>query len=305
MMEALLRKLLLAAGRNAALSRLMRKHGMRLGARRYVAGTGLSEAIATVRRLNGEGKLATLDHLGEYAGSARDAARAAEMCLKTLDALHHSGVDGNLSLKLTSLGLDLDMTACENYMRAILQRAAEYGIFVRIDMEDSKRCERTLRLYDKLSGEFPGVGVVIQAYLRRSPEDLKALGCHGANVRLVKGAYKEPPDVAYPDKRDVDSAYLRLAMTHLSSEGYTAIATHDEILIGHARDWIAQQGIPDNRYEYQMLYGIGEELQNRLVKDGCKVRVYVPFGEDWFGYFMRRLAERPANLWFVLKHWRK
>lgn len=303
-METVLRKLFLALGRNKGVARLMRRYGTRLGASRFVAGTELRDAAAAVKRLNEAGLEATIDHLGEFVHHAEDAKLAADMCLKTLDMIHNEGLHANLSLKLTSLGLDIDPALCEENMRAILTRAGELQNFVRIDMEDYDHCQSAIDLYRKMMCDYPNLGIVIQAYLRRSERDVRELGRVGANLRLVKGAYKESPHVAFPDKRDVDDAFAKLIRIQLK-QGYAAIATHDEAIIGQSLRWIEENRIPRDKFELQMLYGIREDLQKRLVSEGFRVRVYVPYGMDWYGYFMRRLAERPANVWFVLRHIRR
>ncbi|RIX60411.1 proline dehydrogenase [Paenibacillus nanensis] len=303
-METLLRKLFLAIGLNKSAARLMRRYGARLGAARFVAGTELRDAAEAVKRLNDEGLLATVDHLGEFVRHAEDAKLAADMCLMTLDLIHNEGLQANLSLKLTSLGLDIDPALCESHMRAILSRANELRIFVRIDMEDYAHCQAAIDLYRKLKRDYPNFGIVIQAYLRRSELDVRTLGRNGANLRLVKGAYKESPQVAYPLKKDVDEAFAKLIRIQLK-QGYAAIATHDEAIIEQSLRWIADNNIPNEKFEFQMLYGIREDLQKQLADEGYRVRVYVPYGKDWFGYFMRRLAERPANVWFLLKHMRR
>jgi proline dehydrogenase len=297
----MMRSVFLSLGKNKTVVGLARKYGLKLGATKFVAGVEIEEAIKAIELLNGQGKLATLDHLGEYAGSKKEAEEAAAMCLRTLEAIAASGASCNLSLKLTSLGLDADPEACERYMRQILRKAGDLGNFVRIDMEDYGHCQPALDLYRKLKADFPNVGIVIQAYLRRSARDVAELGAAGANLRLVKGAYKEPESVAYPDKSDVDRSFMELIRKH-SANGYTAIATHDRGIVEETIAWMSEQGIARDRFEFQMLYGISEELQKELVAEGYAVRIYVPFGKDWFGYFMRRLAERPANVWFVLKH---
>ncbi|MCR2807007.1 proline dehydrogenase family protein [Paenibacillus soyae] len=300
----MLRTLFLALGKNKNAARFMRRYGTKMGADRFVAGTELQEAVAAVKRLNVAGLEATLDHLGEFVRDERDAKHAAGMCLKTLETIHAEGLRANLSLKLTSLGLDIDPRLCERYMRTILSRARELQLFVRIDMEDYGHCQPAIDLYRKLKRDFPNVGIVLQAYLRRTERDVRELGREGANLRLVKGAYRESPQVAFPDKRDVDASFAKLIRRQLK-QGYAAIATHDEAIIGDTLEWLSQNGISRERYEFQMLFGIREDLQRKLAKDGHRVRVYVPYGKDWFGYFMRRLAERPANAWFLLKHIRR
>lgn len=304
-MEKLFRRALLMIGSNKGAAVLMRRYGMRFGAGRFVAGETLSDAIDAVKKLNQAGKEATIDHLGEYIRNASDAENSAEHCIQALEAMHAAGLRSNLSLKLTSLGLDLDQAQCERHMRAILHRAKQLNRFVRIDMEDYTHCQPTVDLYHKLKEDYEEVGIVLQAYLYRTADDLKRIGAGGTNIRIVKGAYKESEKVAYSKKSDVDASYEKLVRTHLEHGGYAAIATHDEVLIRRLEEWIQSRSIPRGRFEFQMLYGIREDLQDSLVRQGYKVRVYVPFGEDWFGYFMRRLAERPANLWFLLRNWRR
>lgn len=289
-------------GRSRAANRLARKYGLRFGASRFVAGETVRQAIEAVRKLNGTGRAATLDHLGEFVSSAEEAGESAAMCLRTLDAIAEANADCNLSLKLTSLGLDLDRSLCLARLRSILDRARQYGNFVRIDMEDYSHCQATLDIYRELRKTYDNVGVVVQAYLFRSERDVEKLRELKPNLRLVKGAYKESPLVAYPDKRDVDANYRKLIRMQLLSGDYAAIATHDEKMVSYALNVLREHGLPRERMEFQMLYGIAEELQNRLVREGFRVRVYVPFGRDWFGYFARRLAERPANVRFVLKN---
>lgn len=300
----MLKTMFLTLGKNKTAARFMRRYGTKLGADRFVAGTELQEAVAAVKRLNDSGLEATLDHLGEFVRAERDAKLAAGMCLKTLETIHGEGIRANLSLKLTSLGLDIDPRLCERYMRTILSRARELGLFVRIDMEDYGHCQPAIDLYRKLKKDFPNAGIVLQAYLRRTERDMRELGREGANLRLVKGAYRESPQVAFPDKKDVDASFAKLIRRQLR-QGYAAIATHDEAIIADAIDWITRNNIARERFEFQMLYGIREDLQRKLAEEGYKVRVYVPYGKDWFGYFMRRLAERPANVWFLLKHIRR
>ncbi|WP_123042003.1 proline dehydrogenase family protein [Cohnella candidum] len=301
-METMLRNAFQHLGKSRTANRMARKYGLKFGAGRFVAGETIEHAIRTVRRLNGEGLMATLDHLGEFVGTEAEAAQSADMCIRTLEAIAESGVDSNLSLKLTSLGLDLNEETCLRNMRAILETARKHGNFVRIDMEDFSHCQQTLDLYRRLREEFDNVGVVIQAYLYRSEQDIADLAAYRANMRLVKGAYKESPRVAYPEKKQVDDNYRKIIRQQLNNGNYAAIATHDESVVEEIKGYIWDRGIPHDKFEFQMLYGIAEDLQRRLVGEGYRVRVYVPYGIDWFGYFMRRLAERPANVWFVLKN---
>lgn len=301
-MDVLLRNAFQSLGRSRSANKLARKYGLRFGASRFVAGETIRQAIEAVRKLNASGRAATLDHLGEFVAGAEEANESAAMCLRTLDAIAEAGVSCNLSLKLTSLGLDIDRELCFRNIRSILDRARQYGNFVRIDMEDYAHCQATIDLYRGLRRSFDNVGIVIQAYLYRSERDLEELRKLRPNLRLVKGAYKESPKVAFPDKKDVDDNYRKLVRMQLLSGQYAAVATHDERMVEYAKQLMAEHGLPKEKMEFQMLYGIADELQLRLVREGFKVRVYVPYGTDWFGYFMRRLAERPANAGFVLKN---
>ncbi|MCL5107777.1 MAG: proline dehydrogenase family protein [Chloroflexi bacterium] len=268
---------------------------------RFVAGESLDNAIAAVAALNREGARATLDHLGENVNDPEAAARAAAAVMTALSRIAASGVDSNVSIKLTQMGLELSEDLCLANVRQVLETARRHGNFVRLDMEGSDCTERTLALYHRLRElGYDNVGVAIQSYLYRSQADVEKLLAQGARVRLVKGAYNEPPSLAYPHKRDVDDNFLRLAEPLLQHGNYPAIATHDERIIAWTERFAAQHGIGHERFEFQMLYGIRRDLQRRLAREGYNVRVYVPYGDEWYGYLMRRLAERPANLLFFL-----
>lgn len=297
----MLRGLFLALSRSRRLQNAALHHPvLRRAALRFVAGERLPDALEAIRRLNAAGLTATVDFLGEGVTTAARAEASGDTYIRILDALRESGVQSNLSLKLTQLGLDVDPPLCRAILRRILDRAGE--TFVRIDMESSQYTDRTLRLFEQLWVEgYRNVGVVIQSYLRRSAQDVEHLLSLGARVRLVKGAYAEPPAVAFPHKRDVDASFARLAERLLEHGVYPAIATHDERLIGQALRVVAERAIPPERFEFQMLYGVRRDLQTRLRRQGYRVRVYVPFGEEWYPYFMRRLAERPANVLFVVR----
>lgn len=278
-------------------------------ARRFVAGETLDDAIRVISTLNGKGILATLDHLGENVHTEADANRATQDYLDLLDRIAATGVHANASLKLTQLGLDIGEDVCVGKMRRILQRVQEHGNFIRIDMESSAYTDRTLRIYRTLRDEygFKNVGVVIQAYLYRSEQDVRTLAVEGANIRLCKGAYMEPPDVAFPDKADVDKNYIKLMHIFLDEPARAkgasiAIATHDEKMIVATQEYTTKQGIPKGQIEFQMLYGIRPQRQEQLAREGYKMRVYIPYGSEWYPYFMRRLAERPANVWFLVRN---
>jgi proline dehydrogenase len=290
----------------------------RRAASRFVAGETLDEAIRAVHALNQRGMLATLDHLGENVTTPDEARSAANDYLVIMDQICASGVRSNASLKLSQLGLSLDFDLCLDNMRRILAKASECGLFVRIDMEDSSTVDRTFQLYRTLIGEgLKNTGLVIQAYLFRSEKDVQSLLKEGARFRLCKGAYKEPPDVAYPRKRDVDASYDRLAALMIeaahaagdlptSDDGrtppLTAMATHDPRRIEFAKQRAEAVGLPMRALEFQMLYGIRGDLQSALVAEGYPVRVYVPYGTYWYPYYVRRLAERPANVWFFVSN---
>ena len=275
-------------------------------ARRFVAGETLDEAIAAVQALNRQGLLASLDHLGESVSTESGARAATAEILELLDAVQAGAVLSGVSVKLTQLGLDLSPALAAENLERIVAHAAQIGRFVRIDMESSEYVQPTLDLFEALWERHKNVGVVIQAYLYRSAGDVARLIRLGASVRLVKGAYNEPPDVAYPLKADTDANFLRLAEQLFSADArasgvFPAIATHDTRLIDWATDHTRRQGIPPDRFEFQMLYGIRPALQRQLAAAGYRVRIYTPYGPQWYPYFMRRLAERPANLFFLLR----
>lgn len=267
---------------------------------RFVAGETLPEAIDAVRQINRRGMTATLDHLGENVSTRQEAEEATNEACRIVQAIARSGVECNASLKLTQLGLDLGEEVAYDNMRLVLDQATACGNFIRIDMESSEYVDRTLSLFYRLFETYKNVGVVIQSYLYRSPDDLEHLIQAGARVRLVKGAYLEPPSVAYQDKADVDAAYVRLMQMLLSGGNYPAIATHDTAMIEATRRYAREQNIDRSRFEFQMLYGVRRDLQLELVRQGYRMRIYVPYGTHWYPYLTRRMAERPANVMFVL-----
>lgn len=299
------RKLVLSVSGNSMVSGFIKKYGMRLGAARFVAGENLKQAIDQVRSLNKDGLVVTLDHLGEFVKDEAEAFASTKACLDTLDAIHQSGVKSNMSVKMTSLGLDLSKELCMKHMRLILDKAREYDNFVRIDMEDYAHIDITMEVFDELKREYgKHVGIVIQAYLYRTVDDMKRLeeSYEHCNLRLVKGAYLESPEVAYPNMADVDKNYIKIIEMHLLSGHYTAVASHDDKIIQHTKDFVKKHNIPTSQFEFQMLYGVRPETQKELVREGYTMRVYVPYGIDWYGYFSRRIAERPANAFFILKN---
>lgn len=301
-MSTLARRAILTLAGNRVVTDVMTRHGLKVGASRFVAGETLPEALEVTRSLNAQGLAVTLDLLGESVRDAFTARSMARSCQEILLAIKEQGLDANLSLKLTQLGLDIDPALALENMERIQETALQTNNFVRIDMESSAVTDVTLEIFTKLYSRARNVGTVIQAYLYRSPQDLRKLGAMGANIRIVKGAYMEPPSVAYPDKAQTDEAYKRLVAQHLEAGCYTAIATHDDAMIAFAEEYISQHGIPRTQFEFQMLYGVRTARQLELAKAGYRTRVYVPFGRDWYPYFVRRLAERPANLWFVAKN---
>jgi proline dehydrogenase len=281
------------------------RYGMRKPhsfARRFVAGETLDEAIAAARKIETLGMTVTLDHLGEAVSSSAAAIGAARDYMAIVEAIAQAGITRNISVKLTQLGLTVDRATAVDNMRRVLDTATRLECFVRIDMEGSAYTEQTFEVFDTLWDlGARNIGVVIQSYLRRSPGDLRRMNERGARVRLVKGAYQEPREIAFAEKADVDAAYIALMETLFRHGTYPAIATHDPAMIAHARAFTARHGIDRRAFEFQMLYGIRRDLQRRLVSEGYTVRVYVPYGTEWFPYFMRRLGERPANVGFVAR----
>ena len=269
---------------------------------RFVAGSDLGQALAVSRDLNKDGITVTLDHLGESISSLDEAAEARNVYMGTLSAIHEGGVEGNVSLKLSQFGIDLSQEVCQANVAQLVEKAASLQGFVRVDMESSEYVDRTLSLVHGLHARFGSVGTVIQAYLYRSKQDIEELNRRGIRVRLCKGAYLEPASVAFPQKAQVDQNYVELMQLLLSKGTYPAIATHDEKMIAATKAYVAANHVARDSFEFQMLYGIRRDLQQQLVKDGFRVRIYVPFGEAWYPYYMRRLAERPANILFILRN---
>ncbi len=270
--------------------------------RRFVAGEALDEAIQAARALNQKRMHVSLDHLGENVSDEREARSAAQDYINILKAIKQNGVDANISIKLTALGLDISQELCEENVRAILEHAQQYPIFVRIDMEGSAYTERTVDITLRMHQQYEHVGTVIQSYLYRSKKDVEQLIAQGVRVRLVKGAYKEPKTIAFQNKSEVDHNYVQLMMMLLLRGNYPAIATHDEAIINAARKYARDHGVSKEAFEFQMLYGIRRDLQEELVQQGYNVRIYVPYGSQWYPYLMRRMAERPANLVFVVSN---
>ena len=294
-----------ALSRSGALKRLASKYGMASPdsfARRFIAGETIDEAIQAARVLQARGFLLTLDYLGESVRSIDEAAAATREYVRLIDVIVAAGIERNLSLKLTQLGVDVDRATCVDNLRRILDPAQRHGFFVRIDMENSPYTQVTLDVFETMwQQEYRNLGVALQSGLYRTEKDVRRMNELGARVRLVKGAYKAPASAAYPKKKDVDVAFERLMRLLLDGGTYPAIATHDEALIAATRAYAAERGVARDRFEFQMLYGIRRDLQSELAKDGYLMRIYVPFGRQWFPYFMRRLGERPANVAFVVR----
>jgi proline dehydrogenase len=292
-----------------ALSSTLKKAASRYGmrrpdsfARRFIAGETPEEAIEAARALETAGLLLTLDYLGESVATMAGADTATRAYLTVVQKIVDAGIERNISVKLTQLGLDVDRATCVDNLRRLFERAGPHGFFVRLDMEGSAYTAQTLDIFETLWEQgYRDTGVVLQSCLRRSEEDARRMMRLGARVRLVKGAYKEPKTVAYQKKSEVDAAFVDLMRLLMAEGRYPAIATHDPAMIDATRQFAAAQGITPDRFEFQMLYGIRRDLQSALVAAGYRMRVYVPFGREWFPYFMRRLGERPANLLFVLR----
>lgn len=297
------RALLLRLAASPRVERFVRRnHTSGALARRFVAGDTMEDVVEPVRALNALGITATLDYLGEHVHSAETAREYVAYYHRLLDFIAAQHLDTNISLKLTQLGLDISDAEAETNLRSILEHAGRRDQFIRVDMEGSEYTERTLRLMCRAFADHKNTGTVIQSYLRRSPADIEELIGLGMRVRLVKGAYMEPPEVAYQRKAEVDRSFDALAERLLSDGVYPAIATHDERRIRHAIAVATAREIGAERFEFQMLYGIRRDLQTGLVRRGYRMRTYIPFGTEWYGYLMRRLAERPANLWFIVKN---
>jgi proline dehydrogenase len=270
--------------------------------RRFVAGEELADAVEAIRQLNKKQISASFDHLGESITSEAETRTEVNEYVRVLDSITSSQLDSNVSVKLTQLGLDVSQELCYANTRTIVESALRHQNFVRIDMEDSTKTDATLHVFKRLRRDFENVGIVIQSYLYRSEKDIEDLLKIGARIRLCKGAYKEPPSVAFPKKTDVDANYVKLTKLLLTSGLYHGIATHDEEIISAATQIANERSISPDAFEFQMLYGIRRDLQEKLVHQGYRMRVYVPYGGHWYPYFMRRLAERPANVWFVLRN---
>ncbi|KPK88919.1 hypothetical protein AMJ80_10485 [bacterium SM23_31] len=305
MFNQISRKIMSMVAENQTIRKITTKYGMSSEsgfARRFVSGETLDEAVEAVKKLNEKGISATLDLLGESVNSIEDTQKARDKIIETLDAIHTSGIDSNVSIKLTQLGLDIDDKVCRDNVETILLHAQKYDNFIRIDMESSDYTQRTLDIFQYLFKNIGNnVGIVLQSYLYRTEYDVRELNKLGAGVRLCKGAYLEPKIVAFRKKRLVDENYLRCIKLLFAEGKYPAVATHDENIITKAKEYAEQYGIKPDQFEIQMLYGIRRDLQEQIVKEGYRMRAYVPYGTEWFPYFTRRLGERMGNVMFMLK----
>jgi proline dehydrogenase len=300
-MEQAIKNFFLFLSTNKMLTKLAKKYGLRFGATRFVAGETTAQVIEVIKELNQKGLDVTLDYLGEFVDSREEADQTTDLTIDVIKRIGSEKLSSQVSVKLTALGLDISEEFVLNNVRRILDAAKENNVFITIDMEDYTRCQKTLDIFKILRLEYENIGTVIQAYLFRTMNDIEDLNEYAACLRLVKGAYKESVDVAFPEKRDVDENFKKIIEKHLLNGNFTSIATHDEEIIKYTKELVNLHQIPNDQFEFQMLYGIRPERQLELVKEGYRMRVYVPFGTDWYGYFMRRLAERPANVAFALK----
>ncbi|MEH7013299.1 proline dehydrogenase family protein [Neobacillus niacini] len=295
----MLKDIFMSLSQNQLLNSAAKKYGLKMGAQSVVAGTNIDEVIKSIKELNAQGISCTVDNLGEFVFKEEEATEAKEQILNVIEAIHEHKVDAHISLKPTQLGLDIEFSVCLSNLREIVDRANNYGIFVNIDMEDTGHLQPTFDVLDDLSKEYDNVGTVIQAYLLRADEYLEKY--RNYRLRLVKGAYKEPVEYAYQNKKDIDANFIKLIEWHLLNGKFTSIATHDHMIINHVKEFVKRNNIPNEQFEFQMLYGFRKELQLKLASEGFNFCTYVPFGNDWYGYFMRRLAERPQNLNLVAK----
>lgn len=284
---------------NRLLNLAAQKYGLRLGAQSVVAGTTIPEMIDSIRTLNRNGISCTIDNLGEFVYEKSEATSAKEKILEVIEAIQKNNLDAHISLKPSQLGLDIDYDFCKENLEEIVSKASNYNIFVNFDMENYDRLQKSFDLLEELSEKYDNIGTVIQAYFFRAMEDIEKF--KDFRLRIVKGAYKEDPEVAYQDKKDIDKNYIKLIEYHLLNGKFTSIATHDHRVIDHVKRFVKQNNIPNDKFEFQMLYGFRKELQLELAKEGYNFCTYVPFGKDWYGYFMRRLAERPQNINLVVK----
>ncbi|CAM3230170.1 proline dehydrogenase PutB [Bacillus spizizenii] len=295
------RDFFLFLSKSGFLNKMAKNWGSRVAAGKIIGGNDFNSSIPTIRQLNSQGLSVTVDHLGEFVNSAAVARERTEECIQTIATIADQQLNSQVSLKMTSLGLDIDMDLVYENMTKILQTAEKHKIMVTIDMEDEVRCQKTLDIFKDFRKKYEYVSTVLQAYLYRTEKDIDDLDSLHPFLRLVKGAYKESEKVAYPEKSDVDENYKKIIRKQLLNGHYTAIATHDDKMIDYTKQLAKENGIANDKFEFQMLYGMRSQTQLNLVKEGYNMRVYLPYGEDWYGYFMRRLAERPSNIAFAFK----
>ncbi|MDQ0155488.1 proline dehydrogenase family protein [Robertmurraya andreesenii] len=298
-MSNLTRDFFYGLSKNKFLNENAKKWGFKLGAEKFVAGTNLESVTKVIKELNRHGISGTIDNLGEFVSDSREATKAKNEIIRILDRIHEENLDCHLSIKITQLGLDIDQDFCMANVREIVETAYQYDIFVNIDMEDYSRYEKTMEVLQILRGDYPNVGTVMQSYLLRAEEDLDRL--QDVRMRIVKGAYKESPGVAYQSKEEIDRNFIKLAKKRLLGDAFTSIATHDHHIINELKAFVREHNISRDNFEFQMLYGFRKEMQYDLAKEGYRFCTYIPFGTDWFGYYMRRIAERPQNLGIVAK----
>lgn len=294
-----LKDVFISLSENRFLNQAAQKYGLKMGASSVVAGTTIEEAIKSIHELNRRGISCTVDCLGEFVSDQAEATKAKEQIIRVIEAIHDNEVEAHISLKPSQLGLDIDYAFCLQNLKDIAEAASRYALFINIDMENYARLESSFRLLEDLSPDYPNIGTVIQAYYYRAQSDIERLKDY--RLRIVKGAYKETYDVAYQTKLDIDDNFLRLIEYHLLNGKFTSIATHDHQMINHVKRFVEANHIPKDTFEFQMLYGFRTELQYELASEGYQFCTYVPFGTDWYGYFMRRLAERPQNLSLVTR----
>ncbi|RHW32419.1 proline dehydrogenase [Lysinibacillus yapensis] len=294
-----LRDVFINLSQNQFLNSAAQKYGLKLGAQSVVAGTNIPEVIASMKDLNAQGISCTVDYLGEFVYEKFEATKAKEQIIAVIEAIRENGLDAHISVKPSQLGLDIDFDFCYENLVEVVEKAAQYNMHVNLDMENYERLQPSFDIFDKLSAVYDNVGTVIQAYFFNSQEYIEKY--KNCRLRIAKGAYKEAADVAYQDKHDIDLNFIELIEYHLLHGKFTSIATHDHHIINHVKRFVKDHKIPNDKFEFQMLYGLRKDMQVELAKEGYNFCTYVPFGEDWYGYFMRRLAERPQNINLVTK----
>lgn len=298
-MSNLTRDFFIGLSNNKLLNKAAQKWGFRLGAEQFVAGVDVDSVLESVKRLNEQGASATVDHLGEFITERSKSIAAKENILSLIEKINEEQLDCHISVKLTQLGLDIEENFCLKNMQEIVGRANEYNIFINIDTEDYLHYEQTLRILEQLRKDYSNVGTVMQTYLYRAEDDMDKL--KDVRLRIVKGAYKESENVAYQSKEEIDDNFLKLAKKRLKGDAFTSIATHDHNIINELKVFVEEENIDKNKFEFQMLYGFRKDMQQALIDEGYSFCTYVPFGHDWYGYFMRRLAERPQNMNLIVK----